>query len=224
VIGAPVNRVDGPKKVTGTATYSYEEWTLGQPLYGVIVGASIGYGRIEDIVTTRAEQAPGVRRVFSHRDRIPQHGPSGSGFDRYRLAYPTMASPQVRYFGDPVALVVAATYEQARSAAALVEVTYEPAAGRYDLAGLESEATIAGYVNAASRRSPASATSPARSRARRSGSTSSTRRRTSSRSRSSCTAASPRGTASCSSSTRASRSSARRSCGSRQRSASIRAR
>jgi xanthine dehydrogenase YagR molybdenum-binding subunit len=39
MIGQPINRVDGPLKVTGRATYAYEPWDLGQPLYGFIAGA-----------------------------------------------------------------------------------------------------------------------------------------------------------------------------------------
>ena len=46
MIGQPINRVDGPLKVSGQATYAYEHWDAGQPLYGFIVGATIGKGRI----------------------------------------------------------------------------------------------------------------------------------------------------------------------------------
>ena len=42
MIGQPINRVDGPLKVTGRAAYAYEQWEAGQPLYGSIVGATIG--------------------------------------------------------------------------------------------------------------------------------------------------------------------------------------
>ena len=51
MIGQPINRVDGPLKVTGRATYAYEHWDAGQPLYGFIVGATIGKGRITRIDT-----------------------------------------------------------------------------------------------------------------------------------------------------------------------------
>ena len=46
MIGQPINRIDGPLKVTGRATYAVEHWDAGQPLYGFIVGATIGHGRI----------------------------------------------------------------------------------------------------------------------------------------------------------------------------------
>ena len=42
MIGQPINRIDGPLKVTGRATYAAEHWDAGQPLYGFIVGATIG--------------------------------------------------------------------------------------------------------------------------------------------------------------------------------------
>jgi len=59
MIGQALNRVDGPLKVAGRATYAYEHWEAGQPLYGFIVGATIGKGRITRIDTARAERSPG---------------------------------------------------------------------------------------------------------------------------------------------------------------------
>lgn len=49
MIGQAMQRVDGPLKVTGRAAYAYEHWEAGQPLYGFIVGATIGKGRIIEI-------------------------------------------------------------------------------------------------------------------------------------------------------------------------------
>ena len=46
MIGHALDRVDGPLKVTGRATYAYEHPDADQPLYGYIVGATIGKGRI----------------------------------------------------------------------------------------------------------------------------------------------------------------------------------
>jgi xanthine dehydrogenase YagR molybdenum-binding subunit len=148
VIGAPLSRVEGPLKATGTAIYPYEDWSAGQPLYGVIVGATIGHGTIARIDTARAEQAPGVRRVLTYRDKLAQQGPKAPEFDRYRTASPMIHAPIVRWFGDPVALVVATTFEQARAAANLVAVEYAPSDGRYDFAAFASQATIATAVNA----------------------------------------------------------------------------
>ncbi|NVB79095.1 MAG: xanthine dehydrogenase family protein molybdopterin-binding subunit [Kofleriaceae bacterium] len=148
MIGAPINRVDGPQKVTGTAEYAYEDWSVGQPLYGAIVGASIGHGRITAISATRAEQAPGVRRVITHRDNLYRPPVPPPQFDRYRSPYPVMTSAEVPFFGAPVALVVASTLEQARFAAGLVQVEYERIDGRYDLDAHASDARLAKRVNA----------------------------------------------------------------------------
>ena len=63
MIGKPISRIDGPFKVGGQATYAGEQWDVGQPLYGFIVGATIGKGRIAaiDTVSRRAlaGRAPG---------------------------------------------------------------------------------------------------------------------------------------------------------------------
>ena len=72
MIGQPVNRVDGPLKVAGRATYAYEHWEAGQPLYGFIVGATIGKGRIIRIDTESAERAPGVHMVMTHHNAPAQ--------------------------------------------------------------------------------------------------------------------------------------------------------
>src|SRR5215470_10277988 len=66
-IGRPQSRIDGPLKVTGRATYAAEHWNAGQPLYGFIVGATVGKGHLEAIDVARAERAPGVRLVMTHR-------------------------------------------------------------------------------------------------------------------------------------------------------------
>jgi xanthine dehydrogenase YagR molybdenum-binding subunit len=148
VIGAPINRVDGPLKVTGGATYEYEEWGLGQPLYGYIVGATIGHGTITKIDTSRAEQARGVRRVLTHRDAKGQRMPGKPEFDRYSEAYPVMYSADVATYGEPVALVIAETYEQARAAASLVDVTYQVSDGVYDFAAPDLKVFKPEIINA----------------------------------------------------------------------------
>src|SRR2546426_2171876 len=118
LIGQPINRIDGPLKVTGQATYAYEHWDVGQPLYGFIVGATIGKGRITRIDTTRAERSPGVRMVMTHQN-APAQGTPDLSLWSYARARPALSGPEVHHYGEPVALVVAATFEQARSGANL---------------------------------------------------------------------------------------------------------
>jgi xanthine dehydrogenase YagR molybdenum-binding subunit len=121
-------------KVTGRATYAYEHWDVGQPLYGFIAGATIGKGRIATIHTVRAERSPGVRMVMTYENAPKQGTPDPSVPSQYSRAYPALSGPDVSHYGAPVALVVAATYEQARAAAGLVDVTYDVEPGHFDIA------------------------------------------------------------------------------------------
>jgi xanthine dehydrogenase YagR molybdenum-binding subunit len=148
LIGQPISRVDGPLKVSGRATYTAEYWSAGQPLYGVIVGATIGRGRITATDTAEAEQAPGVRLVMTHRNAPAQGTPDLSSLWAYSRAYPTLTGPEVQHFGQPVGLVVADTWEQARAAARLVRVTYASEPGRFEFAARLGDAYAPTSVNA----------------------------------------------------------------------------
>ncbi|MFC5801877.1 xanthine dehydrogenase family protein molybdopterin-binding subunit [Streptomyces formicae] len=148
MIGQALNRVDGPAKVTGRATYAYEHWEAGQPLYGFIVGATIGKGRITRIDTENAERTPGVHLVMTYLN-APEQGPRDESVSfEYWRAQPVLTGPDIHYHGEPVALVVAATLEQARAAADLVEVEYTVGRGRFDFAEQEDEVYIPKVVNA----------------------------------------------------------------------------
>lgn len=146
MIGEPRDRVDGPLKVSGRATYTYEEWA-GPPLYGFMVEAAIARGRITRIDTTRAERAPGVQLVLTHRN-APRQGEPDEEEWGYERARPVLTSTEIRWFGEPVALVVAATFEQARAAAALLEVDYEAAPGRFDFGAKANPSDTPEGVNA----------------------------------------------------------------------------
>jgi len=147
LIGQPIDRIDGPLKVSGRATYAAEHWNVAQPLYGYIVGATTGKGRITAIDTTRAEQAAGVRMVMTHRN-APAQGKADPAESAYSRAYPTLSGPDVRHYGEPVALVVASTFEQACAAANLVDVTYANESGRFDFAARLDQAYAPKKVNA----------------------------------------------------------------------------
>jgi xanthine dehydrogenase YagR molybdenum-binding subunit len=133
-IGLPLDRVDGPLKVTGKAPYAYEYATQGSALYGVIVTASIAKVRVAAVNVQDAQKAPGVRLVLTEDNAPPQHpfGPVDLP-DRFARAMPALNNDDVPYFGFPVAFVVADTLEQATAAAALVDIRYAPAHGDYDL-------------------------------------------------------------------------------------------
>src|SRR5262249_3997138 len=103
MIGEPLPRVDGPLKVAGRATYAYEHWEADQPVYGFIVGATIGTGRITRIDTEAAERAPGVHLVMTHHNAPAQGEPDRSISFEFWRAYPALSGPDVRHYGAPVA-------------------------------------------------------------------------------------------------------------------------
>jgi xanthine dehydrogenase YagR molybdenum-binding subunit len=134
VVGQPLNRVDGMAKVTGKATYAYEHAVASATVYGFIVGATIARGSIVDIDTRAAERAPGVLLVLTHRN-APAQAPFGPPVvdNRMSRARPVLRDAKVRFHGEPVALVVAESFEAARSAAHLVKLSYAPEAAQVDL-------------------------------------------------------------------------------------------
>jgi xanthine dehydrogenase YagR molybdenum-binding subunit len=147
-IGRPLNRVDGPLKVTGKAKYAFEYAAQGEAAYGSIVSAAIGKGRVIAVDVRDAERAPGVLLVLT-QDNVPPQAPWGPVDlpDRFARAEPALDTDAVRYFGFPVAFVVAETFEQARAAAALVRVRYAPASGEYDLHAAAPQAENPGKIH-----------------------------------------------------------------------------
>ncbi len=127
VLGQPLHRIDGPLKVTGRATYAYEYRAARNPAYAFLVEAGIAKGRLAAIDTAEAERAPGVLAVLTHLN-VPKQGPKGDG------NAPQMTDDAIQHHGQPIALVVAETFEQARAAAFLVKPTYAAEEGRFDLA------------------------------------------------------------------------------------------
>ena len=86
-IGEPLDRVDGPLKVTGRAPYAAEHKLRQAPLIGWIVEATIPAGRITQLDTSAAEKSPGVVAVLTHRN-VPQQRPPGEPEDEGDLPNP----------------------------------------------------------------------------------------------------------------------------------------
>ncbi len=125
-MGTPVPRVDGPPKVTGAARYA-AEFDLPTQAYAIIVTSTIGRGRIRAIEAERVERFPGVVTVLTHLNapRLP-YAPYRSYVDPEtgeRLH--VLQDDEVRFFGQPVAVVVASTLEDAEHAAAALEIRYD---------------------------------------------------------------------------------------------------
>src|ERR1700740_28597 len=93
LLGQPLDRVDGPLKVTGRATYAYEYRDAGKAVYGFAVVSSIGKGRITAINTAAAEKSPGVLLVLTHLN-APKQGARTDG------ALPQLASDQILFQGQ----------------------------------------------------------------------------------------------------------------------------
>src|SRR5216684_2871342 len=116
-IGAPLDRIDGPKKVTGTATYAYEH-PVADVTYVFPVQSTIAKGRVVSIDASAARALPGVIAVLSH-----ENAPRLASLDDADLA--VFQADAIAYYGQFVAAVVAETLEIARHAASLVAVRYE---------------------------------------------------------------------------------------------------
>ncbi|MBM6593152.1 aldehyde oxidoreductase molybdenum-binding subunit PaoC [Microvirga pudoricolor] len=128
VVGQAVDRVDGPLKVTGTATYAYEWHDPDSRLaYGYPVGSTIAKGRIVSMDLSRARAAPGVVTVVTAEEA----GELGKGS---RNVATLLGGPDIEHYHQAIAIVVAESFEQARAAASLIQVTYQAADGKFDLA------------------------------------------------------------------------------------------
>src|SRR3979409_2563693 len=136
IVGKPLDRVDGRSKVTGGARYAYEMQQDKNTLYGFVVEASIGKGTIRLIDTRAAEKAPGVALVLTHYNAPEQ------GTGHHRQAHPVPTGPEVTGYGQPVAFVVAESFEQARAAAYLVDVKYDRSSGKYVLRNSLDQARV----------------------------------------------------------------------------------
>lgn len=124
-IGQPHARIDGRAKVTGGAQYAADFNQPGQA-YAVIVGASIGLGRVIELDAEAARDLPGLLAVLTH-DNAPKlaYAPHKSFIDpEYGERLHVLQDDRVRFYGQPVAVVVAETLDQAEHAASLLRIRY----------------------------------------------------------------------------------------------------
>ncbi|MFC0685251.1 aldehyde oxidoreductase molybdenum-binding subunit PaoC [Novosphingobium clariflavum] len=127
VIGQAVDRVDGKLKTTGQAPYAYEHSEIpAKPAFGYVIGAGIAKGRIASFNAEEARRMPGVLAIVSAKNAQPL----GKGsMNTAKL----LGGPNVDHYHQALAVVVAESFEQARSAANAVRITYDRAQGRFDL-------------------------------------------------------------------------------------------
>jgi xanthine dehydrogenase YagR molybdenum-binding subunit len=116
-VGHSTERWDGTAKVSGRARYTADVQLPGM-LYGKLVTASVPHAKVISVDTSAAEKYPGVRAVH-----VIQHVLGGAVLRNPALEQ--VRYPVVRYAGQPVAAVAAATPEAAEEAARLVKVQYD---------------------------------------------------------------------------------------------------
>ncbi len=129
-IGTATSRVDGRAKVTGAAKYA-GEFNVDGLAYGAVVEATIAKGRIARIDTSEALRVEGVLDVLTHQNRPHMADAPEAYKDEVAPEQGTPFRPHyddaVLFNGQPIALVLAETWEAARFAATLVRVEYEAA-------------------------------------------------------------------------------------------------
>ena len=131
VIGAPVRRKEDFRFLTGAGHYTDDINRPGQ-LCAYILRSPHAHAEIAGIDTGKASGAPGVSAVFTAADLQVGGLPCGwlvnskDGSPMVEPPHPLLATGKVRHVGDPVALVIADTLEQAKDAAELIEVSYNP--------------------------------------------------------------------------------------------------
>ncbi|WP_066438167.1 xanthine dehydrogenase family protein molybdopterin-binding subunit [Chryseobacterium sp. CCH4-E10] len=126
-VGQSISRLEGHLKVTGKAKYA-AEYDAPDLLYGYIVNSTITKGKIKTIDTSEIKNMKGIIEVFTHENK-----PSTAWFD---FKYADMDAPpgtvfkplkdnEIKYNGQPIALVVADTFEMARYAATKINIVYD---------------------------------------------------------------------------------------------------
>ncbi|CAO3401952.1 xanthine dehydrogenase family protein molybdopterin-binding subunit [Azospirillum palustre] len=127
-LGQPVSRIEGPLKVQGKARFA-AEFPYEGLCYASLAFSTIARGRITALDTAAAEAAPGVVLVMTHRNAPRMKAPSlmmSSPSAAGASDLPVMQTDEIHWNGQPIAVVLAETQEQADHAASLVTVGYAP--------------------------------------------------------------------------------------------------
>ncbi len=120
------DRFDAKLKVTGQAMYSGDH-DLPNLAFGYLIQSSIGRGQIRAFDLSAAEESPEVIAIFTPFNSLKLYRPLGRDEEvNSGDAIPLLQDTQVHYFGQTIGLIVAESFEQARDAAALIKVIYEP--------------------------------------------------------------------------------------------------
>lgn len=122
----PADRVDGKDKVTGAAKYS-AEYNLPNMAYGVFAESTITKGTIESMDTKAAENAPGVIAVITHlnADTVPGWNATDPKDQHANRPLRILFDSHIYHNGQPIAMVIADTFERATYGASLIKARYK---------------------------------------------------------------------------------------------------
>lgn len=127
LIGTQVARLDGTLKVRGAAPFA-AEIPMDRMVYAALAYSTVPRGRLVSLDTSEAEAAPGVVLVMTYRN-APRMKPAPVFLTAQKAAagddLPIMQDDQIHWNGQPIAVVLAETQEQADFAKSLVRATYE---------------------------------------------------------------------------------------------------
>ncbi|HEY8970118.1 MAG TPA: xanthine dehydrogenase family protein molybdopterin-binding subunit [Puia sp.] len=146
LIGQPLDRVDGPLKVTGQAKYA-AEFSYPGLVHAVTVQSTISNGRIRNMDLKRAENAPGVLAIMTWQNAPRLHSieqpAGGSNADVPKLGEKNLLplqSDKIYYNGQHIAVVIANSFEQAEYAAGLIQVDYDEETPKWEIEQAKDEA------------------------------------------------------------------------------------
>jgi xanthine dehydrogenase YagR molybdenum-binding subunit len=138
VIGPAPDRVDAPLKVAGGARYTGDVAPQGC-VHAVMIQSRIPRGRIARFEKEAALAVPGVLAILTHENapRLPREGRGGVNDEAGRETS-LLQNDRVRYNGEPIAVVIAETFEACCEAAARVHAIYEETSAVLDFAQAKS--------------------------------------------------------------------------------------
>ncbi len=137
-LGTPVKRREDPRLITGQATY-VDDMKMLNMLHMSVLRSPYGHARINSINTEAALNHPGVVAVYTATDlkgkvgNIPVAAPLPPYIDKGMGRRGPLAEGKVRFYGDPIAIVIADDKYTARDAVDLIDVDYEPLPAAIDL-------------------------------------------------------------------------------------------
>ena len=132
--GQPVTRTEDPRLLTGRGNY-VSDVNLHRQTYGFVLRSPYAHAKIKSLNKRAAEKAPGVITILTGPDiladglgttHVTQPHKRADGSPLYSVPHPGLVLDRVRYVGDYIAFIVAETVNQAKDAAELIEIDFEP--------------------------------------------------------------------------------------------------